>query len=172
MRIILIYKAKLALAFANTIKGDIDSSEEILTDIIKTYKTDIMDNEAISRWNLINIINNFMHKKYSGIKEELFQVVTFANNINDNFTKNILKTLLGKLFKDEENAKHALEIYSEQITYFSKEKRYRGAPLLVSYMEAKLISEGPEKSLEAAQKALDVAQSPKNKTTTILSCLQ
>lgn len=157
-----ICKAKLALAFANTIKGDIEASEEILTDIIKVYKTDIMDNEAISRWNLINIINNFTHKKYSGLKEELFQVVTFANNINDNFTKNILKTLLGKLFKDEENAKQALGIYSEQITYFSKEKNAIGA-LLCWYLiaEAKLIVEGPEKSLEVSQKALDVAQSPK-----------
>lgn len=157
-----ICKVKLALAFANTIKGDIESSEEILEEIIKTYKTDIMDNEAISRWNLINILNNFIHKKYSGLKEELFQVVTFANNINDNFTKNILKTLLGKLFKDEENAKRALEIYSEQITYFSKEKNAIGA-LLSWYLiaEARLIVEGPEKALEVAQKALDVAQGPK-----------
>lgn len=157
-----ICKTKLALAFANTIKGDVEASEEILTDIIKVYKTDIMDNEAISRWNLINIINNFLHKKYTGIKEELFQVVTFANNINDHFTKNILKTLLGKLFKDEDNAKQALDIYSDQITFFSKEKNAIGA-LLCWYLiaQAKLIVEGPEKSLEVSQKALDVAQSPK-----------
>ncbi len=157
-----ICKTKLALAFANTMKGDIEASEKILEEIIKIYKTDIMDNEAISRWNLINILNNFIHKKYSGLKEELFQVVTFANNINDNFTKNILKTLLGKLFKDEENAKRALEIYSEQIAYFSKEKNAIGA-LLSWYLiaEAKLIVEGPEKSLEVSLKALDVAQNPK-----------
>ena len=157
-----ICKAKLALAFANTIKGDVGASEDILGEIIKVYKTDIMDNEAISRWNLINILNNFIHKKYGGIKEELFQVVTFANNINDNFTKNILKTLLGKLFKDEENAKHALEVYEEQITYFSKEKNAIGA-LLTWYLiaEADLIVEGPEKCLEVAQKALNVAQNPK-----------
>lgn len=157
-----ICKTKLALAFANTIKGDTEASEEILTEIIKVYKTDIMDNEAISRWNLINILNNFMHKNYSGLKEELFQVVTFANNINDHFTKNILKTLLGKILKDEESSKQALDIYSEQITYFSKEKNAIGA-LLCWYLiaDAKLIVEGPEKSLEVSQKALDVAQSPK-----------
>lgn len=157
-----ICKTKLALAFANTIKGDIEASEELLEEIIKTYKTDIMDNEAISRWNLINILNNFIHKKYVGIKEELFQVVSFANNINDNFTKNILKTLLGKLFKDEENAKHALEIYEEQITYFAKEKNAIGA-LLTWYLiaEANLVVEGPEKSLEISQKAMDVAHSAK-----------
>jgi tetratricopeptide (TPR) repeat protein len=157
-----ICKTKLALAFANTIKGYVDVSEEILGELIKVYKTDIMDNEAISRWNLINVLNNFMQKKYSGLKEELFQVVTFANNINDNFTKNILKTMLGKLFKDEENAKRALEIYGEQVTYFSKEKNAIGALLTWYFIaEAKLIAEGPEKSLEVSQKALEVAQSSK-----------
>lgn len=157
-----ICKTKLALAFANTIKGDISASEEILEEIIKTYKTDIMDNEAISRWNLINILNNFIHKKYTGIKEELFQVVSFANNINDNFTKNILKTLLGKLFKDEENAKHALDIYEEQITYFAKEKNAIGALLTWYFIaEANLVVEGPDKSLEISQKAMDVAHSAK-----------
>lgn len=157
-----ICKANLSLAFANTMKGDIEISEEILAEIIKIYKTDIMDNEAISRWNLINIFNNFIRKKYTGIKEELFQVVTFAHNVNDNFTKNVLKTLLGKLFKDEENAKRALEIYGEQITYFAKEKNAIGA-LLTWYLiaDASLVSEGPDKSLEVSQKALDVAQSPK-----------
>lgn len=157
-----ICKAKLTLAFAHTIKGDIEVSENILGEILRDYKTDIMDNEAISRWNLINIFNNFAHKKYTGLKEELFQVVTFANNINDNLTKNILKTLLGKILKDEENAKRALDIYMEQITYFSKEKNAIGA-LLNWYLiaEAKLITDGPEQSLEVAQKALDVAQSAK-----------
>lgn len=157
-----ICKTKLALAFAHTIKGEIETSEEILGEIIRVYKTDIMDNDAISRWNLINILNNFIHKKYSGLQEELFQVVSFAHNINDNFTKNVLKTLLGKLLKDQENAKHALEIYSEQITYFAKEKNAIGA-LLTWYLiaEADLIVEGPEKSLEVAQKALEVAKSPK-----------
>lgn len=157
-----ICKSKLALAFANTVKGDIEVSETILEEIIKAYRTDVMDNESISKWNLINILNNFFQKNYSGLKEELFQVVTFANNINDNFTKNILKTLLGKLFKDEQNSKQALEIYSQQITYFSKEKNAIGA-LLSWYLiaEAKLVVEGPMESLDVAQKALDVAQSPK-----------
>lgn len=155
-------KTKLALAFANTMKGYVDVSEEILAELIKVYKTDIMDNEAISRWNLINVLNNFIQKKYAGLKEELFQVVTFANNINDHFTKNILKTLLGKLFKDEENARRALEIYGEQITYFSKEKNAIGALLTWYFIaEAKLITDGPEKSLEVSQKALEVAQSSK-----------
>lgn len=157
-----ICKVKLSLAFANTIKGDIETSEKILEELIKQYKTDIMDNEAISKWNLVNIINNFIQRKYSGLREELYQVVTFADNTNDNFTKNILKTLLGKLLKDEENARRAIEIYEEQITYFAKEKSTIGA-LLTWYLiaDVNLVLEGPEKALEVAQKALEVAQSPK-----------
>lgn len=166
-----ICKTKLAFAFANTMKGDIQASEETLSEILQTYKTDIMDNDAISRWNMINILNNFIRKNYNGIKDELFQVVTFANNINDNFTKNILKTLLGKLLKDEENTKQALEIYAQQITYFSKEKNAIGA-LLTWYLisEAKLVTEGPDKTLEVAKKALEIAKNPKinNYTFTVL----
>jgi hypothetical protein len=55
-----------------------------------------------------------------------------------------------------------LEIYGEQITYFSKEKNAIGALLTWYFIaEAKLIAEGPEKSLEVSQKALEVAQSSK-----------
>lgn len=155
-------KAKLALAFANTIKGDLEESEQILEAILKENKTDVLDNEAISRWNFVNILNNFFRKKYGELKEELYEVVTFANNVNDNFTKNILKTLLGKIIHDEQSAKKALEIYSEQITYFAKEKNAIGA-LLTWYLiaEAELVVNGPEKALDVAQKALDVAQEPK-----------
>ncbi len=157
-----ICKTKLAFAFANTMKGDIQASEETLSEVLQTYKTDIMDNDSICEWNIINILNNFINKNYTGLKEELFQVVTFANNVNDNFTKNILKTLLGKLLRDEESIKQALEIYSQQITYFSKEKNAIGA-LLAWYLiaEARLVTDGPQKSIEISQKALEISKNPK-----------
>lgn len=159
---IFITKAKLSLAFAHTIRGETEKSEEILEEIIKQNQSDSLDNESISRWNLINIINNFIQKKYKGLKEELFDVVTFANNTNDHFTKNILKIILGKILKDEENTIRATEIYNDQITYFAKEKNAIGA-LLTWYLiaEVNLITEGPEKSIDVALKALDVAQSTK-----------
>lgn len=157
-----ICKCKLTLAFANTIKGDFYTSETILEDVLKLYRVNIMDNETILRWNLINILNNFFRERYDGLQEDLFQVVTFANNCGDNFTKNILKTLLGKIFKDKEQSKHALEIYNDQITYFSKEKMALGA-LLTWYLiaEATLIAEGPHNAIEIASQALEVAQNPK-----------
>ena len=92
----------------------------------------------------------------------MFQIVTFANNNGDNFTKNILKTLLGKVFKDNDNSKQAMEIYNDQITYFAKEKMALGA-LLTWYLiaDTTLITEGPENAREIAEQALEVAQNPK-----------
>lgn len=159
---VFIAKVKLAAAFAHTVRGEIEKSEDILEEIIKQNQSDNLDNDTVSRWNLINILNNVVLKKYTGLKEELFDVVTFANNINDNFTKNILKTVLGKILKDEENTPRAAEIYNDQITFFAKEKNAIGA-LLTWYFIAdiNLIIEGPEKAIDVALKALDVAQSTK-----------
>jgi len=159
---LLICKTKLTLAFANTMKGDFTTSENILDDVLTLYKTNTMDNETVLRWNLIKILNNFFRERYDGLQEDLFQVVTFANNSGDNFTKNILKTLLGKIFKDHDQSKHALDIYNDQITYFAKEKMALGA-LLTWYLiaEATLDVEGPHAAIEIAEQALDVAQNPK-----------
>ena len=157
-----ICKCKLTLALANTIKGNFKASEQMLEDVLKSYRENIMDNETIIRWNFINIINNFFRKRYHGMQEDLFQIVTFANNNGDNFTKNILKTLLGKMFKDNDNTKQAMEIYNDQIAYFAKEKMALGA-LLTWYLisEATLVTEGPKNALEIAEQALEVAQNPK-----------
>ena len=157
-----ICKSKLALAFANTMKGDFYTSETILEDVLKIYKTNTMDNTTILKWNLIEILNNFFRERYDGLQEDLFQIVTFANNSGDNFTKNVLKTLLGKIFKDHEQSKQALDIYNDQITYFAKEKMALGA-LLTWYLiaEATLDVEGPHAAIEIASQALDVAQNPK-----------
>ena len=157
-----ICKCKLALAFANTIKGDFNTSENILDDTLTRYKQKGMEPESVLRWNFIKIINKFLREKYTGLQEDLFKVVTYANNVGDEFTKNILKTLLGKIFKNNEQAKHALEIYNDQITYFAKEKMGLGA-LLTWYLiaDATLVTEGPHAAIEIAEQALDVAQNPK-----------
>lgn len=157
-----ICKCKLTLAFANTMKGNYKASEQMLEEVLKSYRENVMDNETILRWNFINIINNFFRERYDGIQEDLFQVVTFANNNGDNFTKNILKTLLGKVFKDNNNSKQAIEIYNDQIAYFAKEKMALGA-LLTWFLiaDATLITEGPQNAREIAEQALEVAQNPK-----------
>src|SRR5574344_334977 len=157
-----ICKTKLALALANTVKGDVEESSKILEEIIKQNRAETLDAEAISIWNTINIINKILRKNYTDIQTELFQVVTFANNVNDNFTKNILKTLLGKIFKEQGKTKQAMDIYKEQIIYFAKEKNSIGALLTWYFIaEASLVTDGCERVIEVAAKALDVAQSSK-----------
>ena len=89
----------LALALANTVKGDIQTSEKILDDILKEFSLDSMDSFIVSRWNFIDILNKFEQKDYDSLHSELFNVVAYANNVNDNFTKNILKTMLSKILK-------------------------------------------------------------------------
>lgn len=157
-----ICKCKITLAFANTIKGNYRASEQMLEEVLKLYRENTMDNETIIRWNFINIINNFFQKQYDGIQEDLFQIVTFANNNGDNFTKNILKTLLGKVLKDNDNVKQAIEIYNDQIAYFAKEKMAVGA-LLTWFLiaDATLITDGAQSAMEIAEQALEVAQNPK-----------
>ena len=157
-----ICKCKITLAFANTIKGNYRASEQMLEEVLKLYRENIMDNKTIIRWNFINIINNFFQKQYDGIQEDLFQIVTFANNNGDNFTKNILKTLLGKVLKDNDNVKQAIEIYNDQIAYFAKEKMAVGA-LLTWFLiaDATLITDGAQSAMEIAEQALEVAQNPK-----------
>lgn len=159
---LLICKAKLILAFANTMKGDFATSQELLEDIGRIYRKDIMDAETISRWNMVFIINKFLLKDYDDLREILFNAVTFANNIGDNYAKNILKVFLGKTFKDNKQAKHALEIYNEQVTYFAKEKMALGALLSWYFIaEATLITEGAKNAIDIATQALEIAQNPR-----------
>lgn len=158
-----ICKVKLTLALANTLKGDIQESEKILEETLKQYKNnDIMDAQAVTIWNLISVINSISRNQLEGIQDELFQIVTFVNNNNDPLSKNILKLLLGKVLKEKGKFKQALAIYSEQVSYFAKEKNALGVLIAWYFIsEVTLLTAGPEKSLEYSLKALDIAQSPK-----------
>ena len=88
----------------------------------------------------------------------MFDAVTYANNTGDNFTKNILKVYLGKMFFDKGNSQQAMEIYNEQITYFAKEKIATGA-LLSWYLIAQA-TEKPQNAIDIAVQALDIAKNP------------
>ena len=158
--IVTLCKVHLTLALANTIKGDLTTSEQILDDILKEFTLDNMDAFVVSRWNFIDILNKFLRNDYDSLMPELFNVVSFANNANDTFTKNILKTLLAKILKDKNDTKRALEILEEQVAYFAKEKVATGV-LLSWYLIAniRLITKGTQFALDIATKALDIAQS-------------
>jgi tetratricopeptide (TPR) repeat protein len=128
--------------------------------MLKENSLESMDSFIVSRWNFIDVLNKFFAKDYNSLQTELFNVAAYANNVNDNFTKNILKTLLSQILKDNNQTKKALEILEEQVSYFAKEKVATG--VLLSWFliaEIKLITKGTQFALDIATKALDIAQS-------------
>lgn len=157
-----IAKLKLILAMGYTLRGNIEESEKVITEVSETTSDDILDDPAIIRMNLIHVLNLIFSGKFEGLQEDLFDLVAFVNNVDDKITKNILKAILGKVLKENKKYKKALAIYSEEISFFAGEKNALGV-LLCWYLiaEVTLITEGPKKSLEFALKALDIAQSPK-----------
>ena len=132
-----------------------------LEDILKEHSLDNMNSFIVSRWNFIDILNKFFLGDYTTLHSELFNVAAYANNANDNFTKNILKTILAKILKENNQTKKALEILEEQSTYFAEEKIATGV-LLAWYLiaEIKLITSGTQFALDIATNALDVAENP------------
>jgi len=164
-----ICKIKLTQALANTMKGNFYTSFEVLQSIIARYgeKFSNLDTinstrcEIINTYSIIDIINRFMIKDYEGIQESLFASVQFANDTENHFTKHLLSMLLGKVFYDRKQAKHAMEIYDAQIEYFAKEKIAFGA-LLGWYLiaQAALITESPNSAIDTASRALEIAQDP------------
>ncbi len=155
-------KADISRAFAYTVVGKIKKSFEVLDIVANTYKKDLLNKELLSQWNLIYVINKVLTNQAANIKEELFSLATFANNTNDNFSKNIIKIILGYIIQKDGNLAKSLEIYNEQITYFASEKIAIGA-LLCWYLIAQvsLTIEGADRALDIATKALEVAQNPK-----------
>lgn len=155
-------RVQLAKALAYSILGDIKKSEDILITISQQTSKDTVEPEIISLWNFTNILNKLYKQEWTNIKEDLYSVVTFANNYNDIFVKNILKIFLGRVLQEEENLAKAMEIYNEQVSIFAREKIAIGA-LLCWYYIAKLslVTDGSDRALDIAQKALDVSKNPK-----------
>ncbi len=168
-----ILKCHLAFAFASTVCGDYTTSNKHLQEIMDACTDTAMSNENILRWNFINMVNRFLNKEYDHIQEDLFEIVAFANNNFDNFTKNVMKTLLGKVLVDNNQTSRGLEIYNEQLAHFSEEKIALGA-LLSWYLISDSIMnvEGPDKAIEIALKALDVAKNPKIDNFFFTICLK
>lgn len=168
-----IIKCHLAFAFASTVCGDYTTSNKHLQEIMDACTETAMSNENILRWNFINMVNRFLNKEYENIQEDLFEIVAFANNNFDTFTKNVMKTLLGKVLVDNDQKQRGLEIYNEQLEHFSEEKIALGA-LLCWYLisDAIMDLEGPEKAIEIASKALEVAKNPKIDNNFFAICLK
>ncbi|MBE7712791.1 MAG: ATP-binding protein [Cyanobacteria bacterium SIG26] len=167
---VIVCKIKLIQAFVNTMKGDYKKSNELLQNIMAEYGeeysqiNDLDKNrtEIINNYSIIYAVNKIMQKDYQDIQEELFDAVSFANDTGDIYAKHIYKALLGKVFYDQHQAKRAIDIYNEEIVYFAEEKFAIGA-LLTWYLivQATFITQTPQKCIEIAEKALEIAQNPR-----------
>jgi len=165
----LIAKAKLTLAWANTMKGNFQTSNDVLAQALSIYGIENSNYdgddagiyEQIQNHNLISAVNRFLQKDYEDLREELFEYTMFSQDSGSEFYKNIFKTLLGKLICDSKQAKRAMEIYNEQITFFAEKKLAFGA-LLTWYLiaEASMITKSPKSTIETASQALEIAQNP------------
>ena len=149
-------------AFAHTVSGDINKSNEILNHISSAYKDRKMETNLLAEWNLVNIINRVLLEQNNDLKSDLFELAAFANNINEHFVKNIVKLILGYVIKEEGDAVKALEIYNEEVTYFAKEKVAIGALLSWALIVQTSIEDGDEvRAMDTANKSLEIAKSPK-----------
>lgn len=157
-----LHRVQLAKALAHSVQGNIKVSEDILVDFTQETSHENVEPEIISMWNFINILNKIYKHDWKDIKNDMYSVVTFANNYNDVLVKNLLKVFLGKILQEEGSLAKALDIFNEQVTIFANEKIAIGA-LLCWYFIAKitLVTEGTDKAIEISQKALDVAKNPK-----------
>ena len=86
----------------------------------------------------------------------------FADNTNDNFSKNMLKSILGLAQLKQNNNQKAYDILTEQLKVFVNDKIAIGA-LFCWYLIAKLSLKTNEfeKALEISKKALNIAKNPK-----------
>ena len=149
-------------AFAKTITGEINKSNEILNNIACEYKNSAMETHLLAEWNLVHIINRVLSAQNSDLKADLFELAAFTNNINEHFIKNIIKLILGYILKKEGSTIKALEIFNEEITYFAKEKVAIGALLSWALIVQISMETGDDdKALSTASKSLEIAQSPK-----------
>ena len=155
-------RLKLTKALAYSIQGQIGKSEDILVEFTQQTAKEIVEPEIISMWNFTNILNKIFKREWKNIKQDLYSVVTFANNYNDVLVKNLLKVFLGKVLQEEGNLSKALDIFNEQVTIFAREKIAIGAMLCWYYIaKITLITEGTDKALDISQKAFDVAKNPR-----------
>lgn len=177
----IICKTKLILAWANTTKGNFVKSQEVLSDVRSCLGSEFMDissldsekADIINYYHLIQIVNKFLKKEFDGLQEMLFESTIIASDTGNEYVKNIFKTLLGKIFYENKQAKRAVEIYNEEVTFFANKKLAIGA-LLAWYLiaESTIITESPKNAIDIATQALEIAQNPRINNTYFIVLLK
>ena len=152
-----------AKAMAHTSRGSFAESDNVLQDILKNYSYIIDSPMLVSEWNLINIINKILRSDYHKIKDDLFEATAYANNCNDEVSKNILKTLLAYVLLQEKSFLKAVEIAKDEMEYFSHKKIAFGA-LLAWYVSAAATSNNKTDNycIDICQKSIKICENAKN----------
>ena len=146
-------------ALVHTLWGYIEVSGKILQEV-ETVDNDIQPTVK-STINLIKILNKFFADKENLTYDELFEATKYADDTNDEFTKNIIKLILGKLIADRTSAKEAMKIYSEQAEYFANIQNALGVMLSWYFIaQAKMSISGVDEAIDILTKAIDVAKMP------------
>lgn len=152
-----------AQAMANTARGYIDESSNILEEIVKDYSYIIDTPELVCEWNIIKLINKILKMDIKTIKEELFEATTYANNFGDEVSKNIFKTLLAYVFLEEKSYLKAIEIATNEMQYFSTKKIAFGA-MLAWYISAAATTNNKADTycIEICEKAVKICENAQN----------
>ena len=177
----IICKAKLVLAWANSIIGNFTKSQEVLSDVKNCIGSEFVDisyvdqekADIINYYHLIDIANKIRKNEFDGLQEMLFESTIVASDTGNEYVKNVLKTLLGKIFYENKQAKRAVEIYNEEVTFFANKKLAMGA-LLNWYLiaEATVVTESAKNAIEIATQALEIAQNPRINNTYFIVLLK
>ena len=177
----IICKAKLVLAWANSIIGNFTKSQEVLSDVKNCIGSEFVDisyvdqekADIINYYHLIDIANKIRKNEFAGLQEMLFESTIVASDTGNEYVKNVLKTLLGKIFYENKQAKRAVEIYNEEVTFFANKKLAMGA-LLNWYLiaEATVVTESAKNAIEIATQALEIAQNPRINNTYFIVLLK
>ena len=152
-----------AMAMYYTSKGYFIDSELVLKDILKDYSYVIDTPELVCKWNIINLINKILKRETKDIKQELFEAATYANNCNNEVSKNLLKTLLAFVFLEEKNYLKAIEIATEQMQFFSSKKLAFGAMLSWYISAAATVqTKADTYCIEVCEKAVKICENAQN----------
>ena len=159
LKVLLLY----AMAMYYTSKGYFVDSELVLQDILKDYSYVIDTPKLVCKWNTINIINKILKGETKNIKQELFEATAYANNSNDEVSKNLLKTLLAYVFLEEKTYLKAIEIATSQMQFFSEKKLAFGA-MLSWYISAAATVQTKTDTycIEICEKAVKICENAQN----------
>ena len=158
-------KVRLAYAdaMASTSRGYFDESDTILQDLVRDYAYVIDSPTLVCQWNIISLINKILRHDFDTIKEDLFEATTYANNCDNEVSKNFIKTLLAYVMLEEKSYVKAIEIATEQMQYFSSKKIAFGA-LLAWYISAAATSANKADMycIEICEKAVKICENAHN----------